>query len=112
MNQDYRELVEYLDKKFNQVDEKFNQVDERFNQVDEKFNQVDKQFNQVDSRLGNLQADKADKEDVNNLLNAIDSYAKKADAYFEEMLSLSHKVDRHEKWFHQIADKLGIKLEY
>jgi len=22
------------------------------------------------------------------------------------------KVDRHEKWFHQVADKLGIKLGY
>jgi len=25
---------------------------------------------------------------------------------------LSHKVDRHEKWIKQLADKLGIKLEY
>jgi len=37
---------------------------------------------------------------------------KKADTFFEEMVALSHKVDRHEKGFHQIADKLGIKLEY
>jgi uncharacterized coiled-coil DUF342 family protein len=45
-------------------------------------------------------------------MSAVDSYAKKADAYFQEMVMLSHKVDRHEKWFHQIAEKLGIKLEY
>jgi len=25
---------------------------------------------------------------------------------------LSHKVDRHEKWFQQVAEKLDIKLEY
>ena len=42
----------------------------------------------------------------------IDAYAKKADAYFQEMVMLSHKVDRHEKWIKQLADKLGIKLEY
>ena len=35
-----------------------------------------------------------------------------AGSYFQEMVMLSHKVDRHEKWFHQIAEKLGIKLEY
>jgi len=30
---------------------------------------------------------------------AVDTYAKKADAYFQEMVMLVHKVDRHEKWF-------------
>ena len=54
----------------------------------------------------------ATKEDVNNLLKTVDSYAKRADTYFQEMVALPHKVDRHEKWFHLIADKLGIKLEY
>lgn len=52
------------------------------------------------------------KEDFSNLQTAVDNYAKKADAYFQEMVMLTHKVDRHEKWFHQIAEKLGIKLEY
>ena len=52
------------------------------------------------------------KEDFNNLMTTVDSYAKKADAYFQEMVMLSHKVDRHEKWIQQIADKLGVKLDY
>jgi len=52
------------------------------------------------------------RQDFVRLETAVDAYAKKADAYFQEMLMLTQKVDRHEKWFHQIADKLGIKLEY
>jgi len=28
------------------------------------------------------------------------------------MVMLSHKVERHEKWLQQVAEKLGIKLEY
>ncbi|RLG46051.1 MAG: hypothetical protein DRN92_05975 [Thermoproteota archaeon] len=52
------------------------------------------------------------KDDLNKLLTAVDAYAKKADTYFQEMVMLAHKVDRHEKWLHQIAEKLGIKLEY
>lgn len=52
------------------------------------------------------------KEDFNKLLTAVDSYAKKADTYFQEMVMLAHKVDRHEKWIQKIAEKLGIKLEY
>ena len=52
------------------------------------------------------------KESFSGLQTSVDIYAKKSDKYFQEMLMLANKVDRHEKWFHQIADKLGIKLEY
>ena len=52
------------------------------------------------------------RQDFVNLQTAVDAYATKADAFFQELVMLSHKVDRHEKWLHQIAEKLGIKLEY
>lgn len=52
------------------------------------------------------------KDDFNNLLTAVDAYAKRADTYFQEMVMLSHKVDRHEKWIQQVAEKIGLKLEY
>jgi len=52
------------------------------------------------------------KEEFSNLQTAVDAYAKKADTYFQEMVMLSHKVERHEKWIKQLAEKLGIKLEY
>ena len=51
------------------------------------------------------------KEDFRNLQTSVDAYAKKADAYFQEMVMLARKVDRLEKWIHQIAEKVGIKLE-
>lgn len=104
MNQNFSELIEYLDEKFEKVDERFNQVDERFEKLFEVFATKDD--------LANAVKDLATKEDFNKLLSAVDAYAKKADTYFQEMVALSHKVDRHEKWIHQIAEKLGIKLEY
>ena len=52
------------------------------------------------------------RKDFSNLLTSVDSYAKKADTYFQEMVMLSHKVDRHEKWLQEIAEKLGVKLKY
>jgi len=52
------------------------------------------------------------KEEFSSLQTAVDNYAKKADTFFQEMVMLAHKVDRHEKWIQQIAEKLGIKLEY
>ena len=52
------------------------------------------------------------RQDFVNLQTSVDVYAKKADTYFQEMVMLAHKVDRHEKWIQQLADKLGIKLQY
>lgn len=52
------------------------------------------------------------RKDFSNLQTFVDSYAKKSDKFFEELVMLAHKVDRHEKWIHQLAEKLGIKLEY
>jgi hypothetical protein len=94
MKEDFSELVQYLDGKFGIIDEKFNSIDEKLLSLGEKLEK------------------KADKSDLNSLIDAVDAYAKKSDAFFQEMVMLSHKVDRHEKWFHQVADKLGIKLEY
>ena len=77
MNEDYSELVKYLDEKFIRIDKRFDEV----------------------------------KGDFVNLQTSVDAYAKKADAYFQEMVMLAHKVDKLEKWIHQIAEKVGIKLE-
>jgi len=52
------------------------------------------------------------KDDFNELQKSVDAYAVKADKFFQELVMLANKVDRHEKWLLQIAEKLGIKLEY
>jgi uncharacterized coiled-coil DUF342 family protein len=57
--------------------------------------------------VGNLTT----KDDFSKLFSAVDAYAAKADAYFQEMVMLSHKVDRLEKWILQIAEKAGIQLQ-
>ena len=97
MNEDDKELVEYLDKKFNKVDERFNVLPEVFATRDEIVTKND--FEEL-------------KADFRNLQSAVDAYATKADKIFQELVMLSHKVDRHEKWLLQLAEKLGIKLEY
>jgi hypothetical protein len=105
MNNEFGELIEYLNQKFSNIDQKFSNIDQKFSNIDERFTSIDNQ-------LEDLRINKADKEDIENLLNSVDSYAQKADTYFQEMVMLSHKVDRHEKWIQQIADKLGVKLEH
>lgn len=60
MNNDFSELIQYLD---------------------DKFVAIDKQFSEM-------------KVDFGNLANAVDAYAHKADAYFQEMVALSHRETR------------------
>ena len=105
MNKDYKELVKFLGERFEKVDERFDGVDKRFGVVGERLDKIDKNLNE-------LKENKADKSDVNNLINSVDAYAKKADMYFQEMLILAHRMDRMEKWIQTIADKVGVKLEF
>ncbi|MFH1462370.1 MAG: hypothetical protein ABIG08_01565 [bacterium] len=67
--------------------------------LDGKFVRIDRRFDEM-------------KKDFIELQTSVDTYAKKADAFFQEMVALAHKVDRLEKWIQQIAEKVGIKLEY
>jgi len=97
MNEDQKELVEYLDGKFGKIDKQFKALPDIF---------ITKEEAVTKSDFEDLRAD------FRELQKTVDAYATKADAFFQELVMLSHKVDRHEKWLHQIAEKLGIKLEY
>ena len=110
MIKDLTELAEYLDKKFVKIDGRFASMDARMEtmdgRVDRGFAAVDVQLTDLETQLGEV------KDQVSRLYDGVDAYAKKADTYFQEMLMLANKVDRHEKWLHQVAEKLGLKLEY
>lgn len=67
--------------------------------LSEKFEHLDKRFDEM--RL-----------DFSSLQTGVDAYAKKADTYFQEMVMLSHKVNRHERWLQMMADRMGVHLEY
>ena len=51
------------------------------------------------------------RKDFSELQTSMDTYAHKADVYFQEMAMLTNKTDRLEKWIKQIAEKLGMKLD-
>ena len=50
------------------------------------------------------------KQDVNVYAGAVDAFAKQSETYMQEMLALSHKVDRLERWIMKIAEETGVKL--
>ena len=74
MNEDNKELIEYLDKKFVKIDERFEKVDESFNKIDERFTSLPEIFvtkNEFKTAIDALST----KEDFNNLMDSVDAYA-------------------------------------
>lgn len=67
---------------------------------------LDERFSKIETRL-----DKID-ERINQLVNSIDKLTKSMEIYHDEYVALTAKVDKHEKWFQQVAEKLGLKLNY
>lgn len=61
----------------------------------------------VDKKVDGLEQRLVERIDI--LTNAVDAYMKKADAYFQEMAVLLHKVQRMEAWIQLVAEKVGIK---
>jgi F0F1-type ATP synthase delta subunit len=80
---------------------------------DEDINKLVKAFSEVFSTKQDFKNfEEKNQKDFSDLINSVDGYSKKADIYYQEMMMLSVKVDRHEKWLQQIADKLDLKLNY
>jgi len=81
--------------------DKLNKNGERLDMILKEIFRLEKK---MDAGFGSLH------NNFNQLQGSVDAYAKKADTYFQEMTMLARKVDRHEKWIQQIAEKLGVKL--
>jgi predicted nuclease with TOPRIM domain len=108
MKEDFSELIEYLDEKFEKTAtaEGLTRVEERVGKLEFHMVDLDVRMTQVEERLGKLE------ESVHALTNAVDKLAKAVDDLRIEYSALALKSDRHERWILQLAEKLGLKLEY
>ena len=70
------------------------------------FKYMQGEFKKINDRLEQT----ATKHEIDRPTNAVDAYAKQAETYMEEMLALSHKVDRLERWILKVAEATGVKL--
>ena len=101
MKEDFSELVEYLDQKFEKTAAK-----EDVQNLSTRLIHVEEGLKEVKKEVADLS------QTVHASVDSIDKLAKAVDDLRIEYSAIAMKVDRHEKWFHQIAEKLGLKLEY
>ncbi len=70
------------------------------------FKHMNERFDVIDNKLGNA----ATKDDINLILNRLDSIEKQLEISEEERLVMGHQLDRLNRWVQELADKLGHKL--
>jgi hypothetical protein len=69
-------------------------------------------FGNVYARLDRLEENKADKQDVQKLLDAMDASTKLLSDQKQEHDMLTGQVARHDGWIKKIAKKTDVKLDY
>lgn len=95
-NGEYKELMDFLSGKFDQINIRFDQIDNRFEEVNRKLDQkadraeVQTMFNQVNDRITRL--------------------TDKIDGYHVGQAGMQKQLDKHEKWHFKTAQKVGLDL--
>lgn len=52
------------------------------------------------------------RESVQSLILSVDKFVKATEDLNQEAASATLKMERHEKWIQQIAEKIGVQLKY
>ncbi len=103
-NEDIKKLQEVLSTK-NDLDQFKTEMNRNFSKVVtlEEFDQFKVEIKQDIDGL---------REMVQSLVVSVDKLVKAVTDLKTEYAAITNQVNRHEKWFQQIAEKLGLKLEY
>ena len=109
MKKDFSELIEYLDKKFQKTATKEDlsklATQESLNKVSVLTISNTEDIKEIKQEISEL------KKSVQALVSSVDKLVKAVDDLKTEYASVKNQVTRHEAWLHQLAEKLGVKLE-
>ena len=68
-------------------------------------------YTYMEKRFDRLEETKADKTGFNRIYDQLDGLIKRIDEDRDERLAANSQLNRHERWHHQTADHLGLKLD-
>ncbi len=114
MDKDLKIEFEKISKQFQSLNTRFDGVDKRFEKSDQQVKSI-KDFlykemptkQEMEERFSELPT----KQNFSNLQTSVDSYAKKADLYYQEMAVMRHRMERMEDWIKLAAPKLGVEYK-
>jgi hypothetical protein len=70
------------------------------------FKYMERRFDEIGGRIDRLG------HRLSSLEGLIDTVVKRQEIDEHERAVIIHQLDRHDRWHHQAADKLGMKLDY
>ena len=88
----WAKLYQYLDRRFDAIDGRFAAMDERFDAMDARFDLVEERL-----------------EGIETTVNAIYQRLEHVEA---DQAAMKSQLDRHDRWHHQTAGKLGLRLDH
>lgn len=126
-SQDIQKLTELLATKedFRGIETRLDGIDTRLDVMDGRLDGIDTRLDGIDGRLINVESQlitmsqaivslddrmtvMEEKQDV--IISILDKISLRLDALQQEYLVLKERDSRYERWFHQIAEKVGISL--
>lgn len=95
------EIITYLEQKFSALDA---YLEERFDEMasGEELSELEKRLVSEIRRLDGR---------IDGIYDHLDGITNKVDTYHQEMTMLGSQVSRHERWHHEVAGKLGMRLK-
>lgn len=85
--------------RFDEVDRRFDRVEVRLDEHDRKFDQINRRFDQTDRK-------------IDQIYGTLDAHMKRIEEILQENAMRDRQQERMERWIFQLADKLGVKLNY
>ena len=99
---DDKQLTKHFDQLYKYLDERFDLADQRIDdfekRVDKRFDAVGERFDLVEERL----------EGIESTVATIYQRLEHAEA---DQAATKSQLDRHDRWHHQTAGKLGVQLD-
>ena len=97
--QDIQKLTEILATK-----DDINRLEKRMLNLETESVNIGQRLTTMEDRLANLE------ETVSNLVTVTDRLVGRVEMLHQEYLVLKERDTRYERWFHEIAEKVGITL--
>ncbi len=92
---DDKQLAKHFEQLYKYLDERFDLADQRIDDFEQR---TDERFERLETRLSNME-------------NTVDALYKRSETDQLERLAMNQQLDRHNRWHHQAADKLGLQLD-
>ena len=131
-------LISSLDKRFDGIDKRFDGIDKRFDGIDKRLDGIDKRFDGIDKRLDGMDKrfdgvdktfvkmfkytserfdsideklnGKADKTDVERLINTMDDFIRRVTNNETEQAARDAQFARLVEWAREVSKKTGVPL--